>query len=290
MPKKTKRQRECVKMAEDQQKTAFADNNVPISGTPTHFSVLPSNRISGLFRDRSPSISASTLGFDVYAENHRLRAELKSEEKRRKDAEKKYDELLKSGVKDKSTGLPNRDSFNDYLEAQFNNFLRHKEEPIHYTLLDLDDFKHVNDTHGHEAGDALLKMFADKLRERFRIGSDDFCARTGGDEFSILFTHSLDTEKIIEKLTELQEEAKTWSVRTRNKEGQYININFGGFSFGLASTNIGKDIEALALNEEDRDFKSAKELVAEADRVMYLNKKRDGKINIPRGLQPDPSP
>jgi diguanylate cyclase (GGDEF)-like protein len=55
-------------------------------------------------------------------------------------------------------------------------------------ILDLDGFKDINDQHGHQAGDALLKTVAHALRERLR--RSDFLARLGGDEFAVILPHA----------------------------------------------------------------------------------------------------
>ena len=84
---------------------------------------------------------------------------------------------------DPLTGLANRALFRDRLEHEL--ALRRREpRPLAVMLLDLDDFKQVNDTLGHAAGDALLVAVAGRLRDSVR--GEDTVARLGGDEFAIL--------------------------------------------------------------------------------------------------------
>lgn len=84
---------------------------------------------------------------------------------------------------DDLTGLPNRRAFETHLrEATQRN--RQSGGEVALLLLDLDHFKHVNDTLGHVAGDHLLTVFAQRLRDA--IGPDDFVARLGGDEFAVI--------------------------------------------------------------------------------------------------------
>ncbi|MFX4593142.1 GGDEF domain-containing protein, partial [Acinetobacter baumannii] len=62
-------------------------------------------------------------------------------------------------------------------------------------LMDLDHFKHINDTYGHAAGDAVLKVFADVLRESLR--DTDTPARIGGEEFAVLLTSTPQDEAFV---------------------------------------------------------------------------------------------
>lgn len=80
------------------------------------------------------------------------------------------------------TGLPNRSSFNQDLHRAINGADRSGKK-VGVIFLDLDGFKEVNDTHGHDVGDQLLKKVAVRLRESLRNG--DILSRLGGDEFVV---------------------------------------------------------------------------------------------------------
>jgi len=84
---------------------------------------------------------------------------------------------------DALTGLSNRSAFQAHLDAAAMRSTR-TGDPFGLLLLDLDHFKHVNDTLGHAAGDELLQAVADRLRTGTR--PTDFTARLGGDEFAII--------------------------------------------------------------------------------------------------------
>ncbi len=84
---------------------------------------------------------------------------------------------------DTLTGLPNRSLFHDRLSQALARQERERK-PLAVLLVDLDDFKTVNDSLGHAAGDELLKFVADSLRETLRPA--DTAARLGGDEFAVL--------------------------------------------------------------------------------------------------------
>lgn len=85
---------------------------------------------------------------------------------------------------DALTGLPNRLAFEEYLPRAIARADRHKTF-VAVGMLDLDDFKPVNDQYGHQVGDVLLRKVAQALNERMR--STDFLARIGGDEFVLIF-------------------------------------------------------------------------------------------------------
>jgi len=84
---------------------------------------------------------------------------------------------------DSITGLPNRHAFQIELDASVER-AREKGEALNLILIDLDNFKYVNDTLGHEAGDATLSAFADRLSKV--IPSSATAARFGGDEFAVI--------------------------------------------------------------------------------------------------------
>ena len=84
---------------------------------------------------------------------------------------------------DPLTQLPNRTLFLDRVEHALSRQRRHSER-LAVMLIDLDDFKMVNDTRGHAAGDALLIAVSERLRKAVR--PEDTCARLGGDEFAVL--------------------------------------------------------------------------------------------------------
>ncbi|MGH6903430.1 MAG: diguanylate cyclase domain-containing protein, partial [Geminicoccaceae bacterium] len=84
---------------------------------------------------------------------------------------------------DQLTGLANRVLFRDYLIKTLARADRH-HQLVAVMLLDLDRFKTINDTHGHEAGDRLLKQMAQRLKASVR--ESDLVARLGGDEFTVV--------------------------------------------------------------------------------------------------------
>ncbi len=87
---------------------------------------------------------------------------------------------------DPLTGLPNRSYFQDFLSHALARAQREKFQ-VSLLFIDLDRFKHINDSQGHEVGDQVLRVVATRLDEQLR--ADDFVARLGGDEFAIILMH-----------------------------------------------------------------------------------------------------
>jgi diguanylate cyclase (GGDEF)-like protein len=99
---------------------------------------------------------------------------------------------------DALTRLLNRRSYEDFLDRT--------RTPCAVVLIDVDNFKHVNDTYGHRYGDICLQTIAKLIRRAF--GGAALCFRTGGDEFTVMVTkHRDQTEEYVERLHELVDKA-----------------------------------------------------------------------------------
>ena len=159
-------------------------------------------------------------------------------------------QLAHQAFHDDLTGLANRALFVNRIEHVFSR--RQGYDNVAIIYLDFDDFKTINDSLGHSAGDELLVEFAARLRTCLRTG--DTCARLGGDEFAILVEDAPDprhAEHIAERIVELLDEP--FSIA-------------GTELFGRASIGIAMP---------GKDLKSAEELLRNADLAMY-RAKREG--------------
>jgi diguanylate cyclase (GGDEF)-like protein/PAS domain S-box-containing protein len=103
---------------------------------------------------------------------------------------------------DSLTGLPNRMSLEGHLEKAMARAMRHKKQ-LAVCMLDLDDFKPVNDTYGHSVGDQLLKVLAVRLQTFMR--ASDFIARLGGDEFVLLVEDLQDQDDLAQVMSNIQQ-------------------------------------------------------------------------------------
>lgn len=107
------------------------------------------------------------------------------------------EKLKLMSMQDALTGLHNR----HYLDSNIQQILaranRHAE-PLIWVLLDLDYFKHINDSLGHQAGDNILMVVADILRQNSR--GSDHAIRWGGEEFLLILEHSEDAELVLQRI------------------------------------------------------------------------------------------
>jgi len=143
----------------------------------------------------------------VFLELYRARAELKATlaelEDRNMQLNVEITERLRieerirhQATHDMLTGLPNRVLFHDRLVTAMQRVPRHGPG-FALALLDIDGFKAVNDTHGHPAGDALLKAIAQRLGEDVR--ANDTVARLGGDEFALILEDVGDQDLLLRR-------------------------------------------------------------------------------------------
>ncbi|MFW5695475.1 MAG: diguanylate cyclase [Alkalispirochaeta sp.] len=96
-----------------------------------------------------------------------------------------YDQISELANRDHLTGVSNRRMFHQFVAACLER-RRESPEPLGIVFIDLDHFKPVNDTYGHQAGDTVLQVVATRLQRATR--SDDLVARVGGDEFVVVLT------------------------------------------------------------------------------------------------------
>lgn len=134
--------------------------------------------------------------------------------------------LYMSAVTDQLTGCYNREGFYRKLDALLKEIAGEKRKPkLGVMFIDLDNFKHYNDTYGHDAGDFVLIKMADIFTEV--CGKDGFVCRYGGDEFLIfLYTDDRDIFKEkAERIYQIIDEADGFSAEISEKLGQSFSID-----------------------------------------------------------------
>ena len=148
------------------------------------------------------------------------------------------------------TKLPNRQLFNDRLHQAIEDAKR-RHRLVALLLLDLDRFKVVNDTMGHEAGDILLQEIGSRLKQSIR--SNDTVARLGGDEFAIIFTDVGDSKPIAQLAQKVLSQFSTPIMI----DGREV---FSGASIGIALYPSDTDDADALLKYADSAMYHAKEL------------------------------
>ncbi|KNC14993.1 diguanylate cyclase [Pseudomonas sp. RIT-PI-a] len=123
----------------------------------------------------------------IAARLHGLGERVTSMEREALDYRDKLEQQRHKALLDPLTGLPNRAAWNERLALEHGR-LQQTGTGLLLAILDLDHFKSINDTYGHQAGDKVLKIIANVLRKGLR--GDDFIARFGGEEFALLMPGS----------------------------------------------------------------------------------------------------
>ena len=179
------------------------------------------------------------------------------------------DTFQRDATTDRLTGIHNRMAFYDALEAKHSRIhLSPDEEDAALLMIDLDDFKAINDTWGHHVGDDALAQLARVIQEESRV--TDVVGRLGGDEFAILATGLSRAQG--ERLAERVRSAVAGRLVRRDREGREVRISA---SVGVASL---------------RSHAMLDDVFMAADRGLYAEKSRrqDSQAGrLPRTDQPN---
>jgi len=160
--------------------------------------------------------------------------------------------ITKYAFVDSLTGLPNRRYFDDYVKRTAS-IARRSGAMLGFLYLDLDLFKPINDTHGHDVGDLVLQEISDRISSVLR--TEDLLARIGGDEF-VLIVYPVTDSNYLEILAQ-----RILNICCQplliNQQSHQLSVSMG------ISVNQGKDFDEQAL-------------IKSADKAMYLAKKQGG--------------
>ena len=172
--------------------------------------------------------------------------------------EERMRQLSEQARRDPLTGVYNRLHMEEVLEQEFAAAGLH---PLTVALVDLDDFKKINDRFGHLVGDQVLRQFAQTVQRTLR--STDLIARYGGEEFLLVLNYSSESSarQVLQRL--LEEVSRTPMAIV---DGQPV---FTTFSAGIATHN----------GEPENRFESVHELLQAADDVLY-GAKREGRNRV----------
>ena len=176
-------------------------------------------------------------------ERHLLEHQLAAAEKQEKAARH-------VSFHDPLTGLPNRVLFNDRLEHGLAQAKRHNWT-LAVMFMDLNGFKGINDTYGHDIGDSVLRAISQRLKENTRV--DDTVCRHGGDEFLYV-------------LMEVRDEGDITLITQNILKVIQEPCDVGGFEL-ILSASIGISIFP-------KDGTTADSLIKKADKAMYVAKNK----------------
>ncbi len=141
---------------------------------------------------------------------------------------------LRESRTDGLTGLLNRRAFDAELDELYVRWQR-KHQPFSLALIDIDHFKRINDTYGHPAGDAVLRLVAQSLRNH--LGMAECIARYGGEEFAVLSLTSLErTAGMIDALRAAVAQTQF------DHEGEVIPVTLSGGVAGVAAGDTIGDV------------------------------------------------
>lgn len=205
--------------------------------------------------------NVKTVGVDLEHLSHAelLQVALKLRtlaDRRRVERNRAREEVKKLNLQvyvDLLTGVGNRAACEKGLQSELRRARRGMNIPVSVAILDVDFFKKVNDTYGHTAGDAVLRMIGELFRSHGR--STDFIGRFGGEEFFFIFpaTQQSDAYNVAEKFRKVIEDELV--VRTSKGRGSTkVRVTV---SIGVATWNGGE---------------TGEELVARADAALYTAK------------------
>lgn len=172
-------------------------------------------------------------------------------ERETRQLQRRIEEARRSAELDHLTGLPNRRAFEALLDREFLD-ARRTRDSLCVAFCDIDKFKTINDQHGHDAGDRVLRLVARTLSDI----SDDRChvARHGGEEFVVLFRGKT-TREAFEMLDGMRENLATRRLVNRATDAPFGQVSF---SAGLADIFAYNNPRA-ALKAADEALYAAKE-------------------------------
>ena len=188
--------------------------------------------------------SLSDFAKEMLARSRQAEENLRASEQETARLRKNLDRARKDAEVDYLTGLPNRRAFEQTLRVEYAESMK-KNRPLSVAYCDIDRFKAINDTHGHEAGDRIIRQVAENLS--VLCGRDCYIARHGGEEFALLF-RGVAPQEAFEMLDAAREELAARRMINRRTEKPFGQVTFSGGIANVAS--YGDPREALAAADE----------------------------------------
>ena len=237
--------------------TGWSNHRLIASLVQNRRHVCPILTLSALYKDYAERTIAVERGvtdflakpYSIFDLRFKVKSLLQSHRKE-ETLHQTMDQAQRQAQTDGLTRLANRKHFDDFLETQLN-YSRQTNKPCSLVILDIDNFKHYNDTHGHQMGDEVLRHVSRQLAASVR--ASDLAARYGGEEFALVLP---ETKKdmaavVAEKVRRALQDSKLSKVEQQP-------LGFLSASFGVATY------------PEDGD--SPEELIKAADDCLYVAK------------------
>jgi len=190
----------------------------------------------------------------VISSNMNLKGELANSQEVLAEQKKQIENLRTAVRIDGLTQLANRAYFDEKLSEMLS-VLQRYSEPFSLMMIDLDNFKEINDSYGHPAGDRILKGVAFKIKESLR--SSDFLARFGGDEFALILIKA--------------------GGQTASDVARKLNSNLQESRFILDNTPVKVTLSIGVAEADVRDTEES--LLKRADEALYRVKQM-GRNNV----------
>ena len=187
-------------------------------------------------------------GQDLSSQLNALVEQVKDMERQSKEAEEKIEEQRQRALRDVLTQLPNREAYNIHLAQEFERLQRY-QRPLSLVVCDIDHFKSINDTYGHQAGDKVLRIIARSIASRLR--KTDFIARIGGEEFVVLMPET-DADQAYGVINKIREAIAKCPFHFKEKPVS-ITLSFGVTAFA------GEDKPEAVFARSDKALYQAKE-------------------------------
>ncbi|MFH1920393.1 MAG: GGDEF domain-containing protein, partial [Planctomycetota bacterium] len=196
------------------------------------------------------SVKRALLGHvtELMTANKRLQNDLTYSSYRMEEQALEIDHVRREARTDPLTGVSNRKAFDEKLQL-LDACWRREGQPYTLILVDLDQFKRINDSHGHQAGDRVLEKVGTWLKGWVREG--DFVGRLGGDEFAVLLPY---TE--LEVAVELAETIRMRTADATSRiavRGEQVSVSL---SLGVATSREGDTVETVLHRADQALYKS----------------------------------
>ena len=214
-------------------------------------------------KDMESKIKGLELGVDDYLVKpinmHELRARINALIKKKAYLDKLktgYESAVHSAITDRLTGLYNYAYFHYFLENEIKRSERH-HNPVALIMMDIDDFKHYNDSMGHLVGDEILKQFGRLISENIR--DIDLGVRYGGEEFALVMPYT--------------------DLKGAIKSAERIKRLIKGHSFIIDAFPPARLTVSMGIAVHPSDAASITDLIQKADTALY-GAKKSGKDSI----------